>query len=87
MTRTGLIGGLVAATLLGGCGGVSNTFQSAPITTDTVEGKIRGTRNGGEQVRVWRDPDTGCQYLLWERRRQGGITPRLTPEGRPICRG
>lgn len=87
MTGLRSIGGLLALAVLGGCDSVGNTFQSEPITTNTVEGKLRGRRAGGEQVRVWRDPDTGCQYLLWERRRQGGITPRLMPDGRPMCRG
>ncbi len=59
--------------------------ESAPINASTVEGKIR-VRRGGERVRVWRDPETGCQYLLWERRDKGGMTPRLRPDGRPMCR-
>lgn len=86
MTRIVLAAGLAAAALLTGCDNIERSFQSEPITTNTVQGKLRGTRAGGEQVRVWRDPDTGCQYLLWERRQRGGITPRLTPDGRPMCR-
>jgi hypothetical protein len=30
---------------------------------------------------VWVDPETGCQYLI-----AGGITPRLSRGGHPICR-
>jgi hypothetical protein len=86
MARKALIGGLAVAMLLTGCDKLTTSFKSEPITTSTVEGRLRSNRTGGEQVRVWRDPDTGCQYLLWERRQRGGITPRLTPEGRPMCR-
>ncbi|WP_370655243.1 DUF6440 family protein [Sphingomonas aurea] len=61
-------------------------FDAAPINATTVEGKVRSARAGGEEVRVWRDPETGCQYLLWERRQRGAMTPRLAPDGRPICK-
>ena len=86
MTRTALAFCLSGAALLVGCDQIGSTFQSAPITTTSIEGKVRGSRSGGEQVRVWRDPDTGCQYLLWDGRRRGSMTPRLTAEGRPMCK-
>ncbi|WP_443029927.1 DUF6440 family protein [Sphingomonas sp. ZB1N12] len=76
---------IAGAMLVSGCDKLSSSSQSAPIRTVTVEGNLRGNQSGGEEVRVWRDPETGCQYLLWERRRRGGITPRLTMEGRPMC--
>jgi Family of unknown function (DUF6440) len=85
MMRTTLVLGVTGAVMLAGCDQTGSPFQSEPIKTTKLEGKIRGTRSGGEQVRVWRDPATGCQYLLWERSRQGGMTPRLTREGRPMC--
>jgi hypothetical protein len=31
---------------------------------------------------VWREPDTGCAYLLTP---QGGISPRLRRDGTPDC--
>ena len=86
MTRTKLALCLGGAVLLGGCDKLGSSFKAEPITTTPVEGKMRGTRNRGEQVRVWRDPETGCQYLIWQSRRHGGVTPRLTADGRPMCR-
>jgi hypothetical protein len=35
-----------------------------------------------EQPVVWRDPDTGCAYLLGP---QGGIAPRYLRDGSPDC--
>ncbi|MEY2883273.1 MAG: hypothetical protein RL490_997 [Pseudomonadota bacterium] len=71
--------------LLAGCDQQDSPFKSESIETSSIAGKLRGNRSGGEQVRVWRDPDTGCQYLLWERRGKGSMTPRLTPGGAPMC--
>lgn len=76
---------LVGATPLAGCDRLDSSFEPAPIKTATVEGKVRSRRTGGEEVRVWRDPETGCQYLLWERKHRGGMTPRLAADGRPMC--
>ena len=82
MTRL-MVGWLViASAALAGC----DKIESEPINATTVDGKIRSRRAGGEEVRVWRDPETGCQYLLWERRQRGAMTPRLDPDGKPICR-
>jgi hypothetical protein len=76
---------LVGATPLAACDRIDTSFQAAPIKTDTIEGKIRSRRTGGEEVRTWRDPETGCQYLLWERKQRGAMTPRLAADGRPLC--
>ncbi len=35
-----------------------------------------------EEPVVWRDPDTGCAYLLGP---QGGIAPRYLRDGSPDC--
>jgi hypothetical protein len=35
-----------------------------------------------EEPVVWRDPDTGCAYLLGP---QGGIAPRYQRDGSPDC--
>jgi hypothetical protein len=83
--RTTLILCFSGAVLLGGCDQNGSSFESEPIKTTTLEGKVRGKSGGGEEIRVWRDPETGCSYLLWRGRRDGGITPRLTPDGRPMC--
>lgn len=82
MTRGVVAWCLLGAAALSGCG---ESFRSEPIDATTVDGKIRTRRAGGEEIRVWRDPETGCQYLLWERRQRGGITPRLKADGRPVC--
>jgi hypothetical protein len=85
MMRTPLILCFAGALLLAGCDQNGSPFQSEPIKTTRLQGKVMGKSSGAEEIRVWRDPDTGCQYLLWRGRRDGGITPRLTPDGRPIC--
>lgn len=35
-----------------------------------------------EPPTVWRDPDTGCAYLLTS---QGGVSPRFRRDGAPDC--
>ena len=85
MTRSALPFCLLAAIPVTGCDQNGSPFKTESIKTATVEGKIRSRRSGGEEIRVWRDPETGCQYLLWERRRMGAMTPRLTAGGQPMC--
>lgn len=34
---------------------------------------------------VWYDTHTGCQYLSY--RKDTGLTPRLKPDGTPLCTG
>ena len=46
-------------------------FLVAPIPGHAVEEPV-----------VWRDPDTGCAYLLGP---QGGIAPRYLRDGSPDC--
>lgn len=86
MSRLARIAVLAGTIALAGCDTFDSSFRSAPINATTVEGKVRSRRAGGEEVRVWRDPETGCQYLLWERRQRGSMTPRLGPDGRPVCK-
>jgi hypothetical protein len=81
MSKLALLSWLIVAASVAGC----DKFESEPIKASNVEGKIRNRRSGGEEVRVWRDPQTRCQYLLWERRQRGAMTPRLAPDGRPMC--
>jgi hypothetical protein len=80
--KTAILSYIAVSAALAAC----DRIESKPINAATVEGKIRSARTGGEEVRVWRDPETGCQYLLWERRQRGAMTPRLAPDGRPICK-
>ena len=46
-------------------------FLVAPLPGHAVEEPV-----------VWRDPDTGCAYLLGP---QGGIAPRYLRDGSPDC--
>ena len=43
-----------------------------------------------DNVFVWRDVQTGCEYLIYSRDAgyagMGGMTARLDPDGRPICK-
>lgn len=55
------------------------------LFSPTVEGKVRSRLTSGEEVRAWGDPETGCQYFLWERRQRAGMTPRLAADGRSMC--
>ena len=63
MTRSLVLPCLAGVMMLSGCDQWGSSFQTAPIKTDNVEGKMRGRRGGGEQVRVWRDPGTGVSIL------------------------
>lgn len=50
----------------------------------------RHSLRGGmaEFVSVIRDRETGCEYLAWEAGNTSGgsITPRLTADGKQLCR-
>lgn len=71
--------------VLAGCDKSDSPFDSASDDNGASEARVLGRSAGGERVRVWRDPETGCQYLAWGRRRTGSMTPRLKPDGRPMC--
>ncbi len=85
MTRAGLVFGLIGATLLAGCNGGQSPFGSAPSEERSDDGQLR-TSQGNGRLRVWSDPETGCQYLLRGRSSRGSITPRLKPDGLPLCK-
>lgn len=38
-----------------------------------------------EDVTVWVDPDTKCQYVLWDGYKAGSMVPRVHPNGLPVC--
>ena len=81
MSKMAVVSWLIVAACVAGC----DKLESEPIKANNVEGKMRNRRSSGEEVRVWRDPQTRCQYLLWERGKRGAMTPRLAPDGRPMC--
>jgi len=75
---------LVGAALLGGCDRSASSDDADATNGATAEGRIGSGRARGT-VRVWRDPETGCQYLVWQRGGRGSMTPRVKPDGLPIC--
>lgn len=48
----------------------------APILTEYTNAR------GNHILSVWRDPETGCEYILGTNE----ATPRLKPDGLPLCR-
>jgi hypothetical protein len=44
------------------------------------------TSEGVSTVRYVTDAATGCDYVIFDGYRNGGITPRLRPDGSPYCR-
>jgi hypothetical protein len=69
---------LIALALLGvvGC---------KPMPSDKLENDAVLPAHFHEHVVVWTDPSNGCEYLLYAEYKQGGITPRLNPDGTQIC--
>jgi hypothetical protein len=59
-------------------GGAVNYFR---IGFDDTDNRRTGERS---DLRLHTDYGTGCQYV---RATDGGIIPRLSSEGAPICRG
>lgn len=47
------------------------------------KGETRYYEDPSEMV-IWIDKPTGCQYIV--NYTYGGITPRITSEGKPICK-
>lgn len=66
--------GLLGALLIGG------VASCAPSPSESVEVTISKTSCA---VTSYFDSATGCEYV---RSDCGGITPRLDPMGRPLCR-
>lgn len=86
MRRAALAVCLIGATLVAGCNGVQSPFESASSEEATVEGQLRTSESASRRMRVWSDPETGCQYLLRGRSSRGSMTPRLKPDGLPLCK-
>lgn len=65
---------ILALGMLAGCG--------EPTATPVGPSMVGITDN---DVFVWRDSQTGCQYLVYAGYKRGGITPRLNPDGTQVC--
>jgi hypothetical protein len=64
---------------------MSGSSRRAPLRTFACAGFLIALYTPAlavEQPVVWRDPDTGCAYLLGP---QGGIAPRYQRDGSPDC--
>jgi hypothetical protein len=70
------------AIALTGCG---------PQTGSKAEFQKRNEAPVGAYFRVWRDPDTGCRYYIYQegvnQMAIGGITIRFNADGTPDCPG
>lgn len=70
--------------VLGVCGAllmVGGCTRSAAVTQEAVA----QTSGANGTVWIWRDADTGCDYVVGDYHGTA-ITPRLGPDGKPICR-
>lgn len=79
--RTTLLTAIVAsATLVSGCAEIR---RDKTIITD------RGPDRGpliDKLANIWTDPD-GCQHWYIDDGVEGYMTPRLNPDGTPVCQG
>lgn len=68
---------------------VSHCVVQARVVSPASQGRSQSAiidtweRDGGTAAFILRDPDNGCQYVS----RGRGITPRLNPDGSPMCDG
>lgn len=84
-TAYGVLG--LAAIAIAGCN------QTGAETTDAVA--IEGSKeerafrdlakNDWREVVVFTDPETGCEYLIHNGVKEGGMTIRISSDGQPIC--
>jgi hypothetical protein len=63
---------ILALVMLAGCGATAAELPAPE-------------HNNSERLEIWTDADTGCDYLIYSSSRQGGITPRLNPDGTQVC--
>jgi len=82
---------LAMTTGLGACSGPSDlnsggsTDKGPAKTLDYARDLPRADSGAGYQPRVWTDPETGCQYLLFRGYVETGVVARLNRDGLPIC--
>ena len=36
-------------------------------------------------IRIWSDPQTGCEYVIFDSHKRAGMTHRLNSDGTPMC--
>ncbi len=81
MTRIAVVAaGLISATVLSGC-----IEANRPKGTITDKGSETAQLVDG-LANVWVDPD-GCQHWYIDDGVEGYMTPRLNPNGTPVCNG
>jgi hypothetical protein len=64
---------LSAAFLVAGCGQGGAVKQPEKVESADFS----------SEVMLYKDPETGCEYLIFEGYKKGGITPRLDQHGKP----
>lgn len=62
------------------------TFTTISLSVNWIKGNFDrdstdGTERSGMKIHI--DAQTGCQYLSVK---GGGVTPRINPNGQPICK-
>ena len=71
--------------LLAGCERAPT--PSKPVTDPPLPVRERPsatkTLTDSGSVDYWHDSETGCEYIMLHR---GGITPRMKPDGKQLCR-
>lgn len=77
-----IVPALLVFGILAGCSGGIFSFTSNDTTTDRGidSGDLSNMRAG-----IWVDPN-GCDHWIIDDGIEGYMTPRLTPDGRPVCR-
>ena len=77
-TAYGVLG--LAAIAIAGC--TDNRPEGRKLTK-------KGEAGISAEVLIWSDPETTCEYLIYDRKSgsagMGGITPRLDAQGEPMC--
>lgn len=73
---------LFTSTALAGC--AQRQSQADQETGQPVTGYVADF--GEDGMTIWKDPETGCEYIVWASYKKGGITARLNSDGSPRCR-
>lgn len=84
-TRYAVLG--LAAIAIAGCSEVAKETKDA-VAFEGMGAKaaFRGlAENEWRVVMVFTDPETGCEYLINDGKKEGGMTIRIGSDGRPIC--
>ena len=83
---------LLAAASVSGCVFVENLEGTGPLRTGTI-GPDKSTDYGVNEhhlstmvAGIWVDPH-GCDHWIIDDGVEGYLSPRLTPDGKPVCSG